>query len=145
VDFEPVLDNECEWKHVFLLYSESRPFRLYAQSQGDRNTWVAILKYIIAQGKVEIAEANQEAVRRMIHSKSAQPLSRNVDDVITSKTPYTPPEIQERVENFVKLTPTKEQKKNKVKISPSESSNSNQTPNSSLNGTMLPQNLLTGK
>jgi hypothetical protein len=81
----------------------------------------------------------------MIHSKSAQPLSRNVDDAITSKTPYTPPEIQERVENFVKLTPTKEQKKNKVKISPSESSNSNQTPNSSLNGTMLPQNLLTGK
>lgn len=46
---EFVLDNECPWKFVFMLYSEDRPFRLYAQTNQEREMWVQIFRHIVAQ------------------------------------------------------------------------------------------------
>jgi hypothetical protein len=37
---EFVLDNECEYKFVFMLFTEERPFRLYAQTKVERDTWL---------------------------------------------------------------------------------------------------------
>jgi hypothetical protein len=47
--YEDVLDQACEWRYVFMVYTEDRPFRLYAQTAKERDIWVALIRKIIAK------------------------------------------------------------------------------------------------
>lgn len=46
---EPVLDKECEWKYVFVLFTIPRPYRLYARTEAERTMWLDVFSTIVRQ------------------------------------------------------------------------------------------------
>ena len=40
-------DRKCSWKHIFILFTFNRPFRLYAQTSEIKKEWIARLQEII--------------------------------------------------------------------------------------------------
>ena len=40
-------DAECKWKHVFVLFTTLRPFRLYAYTQAEKQKWIYYIQSVI--------------------------------------------------------------------------------------------------
>jgi len=63
-------DKECKWRHVFLLFTIERPYRLYAQTLKDKREWISRLSEIInllhADHRRRLAQTN--ATKSQVHN-----------------------------------------------------------------------------